>query len=160
MSVRIREARLDDLPAVFHLGERLFTSRDYPNLYRTWDEYEVIGLFQTSSETCFVAEDEETEAVVGFALCTTIEKRGSAWNYGHLAWLGVDEAHHGSGVAAQLVERFREAMEERGMRMLLVDTQEDNVRAIRFFEKMGFGNPVSHIYMTWNLAADTEEEDG
>ena len=33
-SVEIREMEIDDLPEVFHLGERVFTS-EIPNLYRT-----------------------------------------------------------------------------------------------------------------------------
>ena len=41
----VREMELEDLPKVFALGERLFTAEKWPNLYRTWDEYEVIELF-------------------------------------------------------------------------------------------------------------------
>jgi hypothetical protein len=36
--VSVRQMEIDDLAAVFHLGERLFTAREAPNLYRTWDE--------------------------------------------------------------------------------------------------------------------------
>ena len=35
--------------------------------------------------------------------------------------------------------------------MILIDTDADNVAAIRFFEKMGFGNIQEHVYMTLNL---------
>ena len=41
---------VDDLAPVFHLGEKLFTASKVPNLYRTWDEFEVVGLFQSDKE--------------------------------------------------------------------------------------------------------------
>ena len=43
-SVSIREMNIDDIAPIFHLGEQLFTSDLYPYLYRTWDEWEVIGI--------------------------------------------------------------------------------------------------------------------
>jgi hypothetical protein len=36
--------------------------------------------------------------------------------------------------------------------MLLVDTEADNLAALHFFRKMGFGSPEEHIYLTLNLA--------
>ncbi len=41
----IREMIIDDISAVYHLGERLFTSEEYPILYRTWDQFEVTDYF-------------------------------------------------------------------------------------------------------------------
>jgi ribosomal protein S18 acetylase RimI-like enzyme len=147
--VSIRLMEIDDLAAVFHLGERLFTAREAPNLYRTWDEYEVISLFQSDSEYCLVAEDEEQ--IVGFALGTTVTKSHSAWKYGYLVWLGIDPVHHGQGIASKLFHRFRDLMLADGMRILLVDTEAENLAALHFFRKMGFGNPQEHIYLALNL---------
>ncbi|WP_372807892.1 GNAT family N-acetyltransferase, partial [Pontiella sp.] len=84
----IRTATIDDLAGIFHLGEKVFTSQAYSNLYRTWDEYEVTHLFNSECEYVLVAVSEGK--VVGFAMGTVIEKARSAWNYGHLLWLGVD----------------------------------------------------------------------
>ena len=58
-SVSIRLITIDDIPAIYHLGEKLFTARNAPNAHRTWDEYEVVGFYQTDCEFCFVAEDEK-----------------------------------------------------------------------------------------------------
>jgi ribosomal protein S18 acetylase RimI-like enzyme len=151
LGVEIRQMEIDDLAKVFHLGEKLFTAREVPNLYRTWDEYEVISLFQSDPEFCLVAEAEEDEGIVGFALGTTITKTRSAWKYGHLVWLGVDPATHGQGIASKLFYRFRDLMLEDGVRMLLVDSEADNLPALHFFRKMGFGNPQEHIYLALNV---------
>ncbi len=151
--IRFRVATIDDLPAIFHLGERLFTSQEASNLYRTWDEYEVTHLFNSEPEYMSVAHIEER--VVGFLLGSIIEKRHTAWNYGHLLWLGVDPDFAGQGIGERLFDRYRDLVQAAGVRMLLVDTQADNDRAVRFFQSKGFTNPIDHIYMTLNLDAST-----
>lgn len=150
-SLKIREMEIDDLADVFHLGEEIFSVENAPNTYRTWDEYEVIELYYADSDFCIVAEVDEQ--IVGFALATTITKARSAWKYGHLIWLGVDPGHQRSGIAERLFKRFREIMLANKVRMLVVDMDAENLPALRFFRKLGFGNPSQHIYMTMNLAA-------
>ena len=149
-SLLVREMEIDDLADVFHLGEKIFTAREVPNLYRTWDEYEVINLFQSDPEFCLVAESDER--IVGFILGTTIEKSQSAWKYGHLVWLGVEPDSHRQGIAVKLFKHFTSLMLESGVRMLLTDTEADNLPALHFFRKMGFGQPQQHIYLTLNLS--------
>lgn len=149
--IEIREAGIDDLAAIFHLGEKVFTSQEFSNLYRTWDEYEVTTLFNQDSELVIVAIDEETEQLAGFAMGTTIDKARSAWSYGHLVWLGVEPSYARNGVGSLLFSRFKRIMKQRGVRMLMVDTQADNEAAVRFFTRKGFENPVDHLYMTMQL---------
>ncbi len=149
LSISIRPMEIDDLAQVFHLGERLFTAEDVPNLYRTWDEHEVVDLFHSDPELCLVAEDGER--IVGFAMGTTVTKSRSAWKYGHLVWLGVDPEYQGTGVAEKLFHALLELMLEDGVRILIVDTEADNYAAIKFFRKMGFSHPQEHIYLAMNL---------
>lgn len=149
-ALHVREAGIDDLAGIFHLGERLFTSASYSNLYRTWDEHEVTTLFNQDSELLLIAEDDKR--LLGFAMGTIIEKARSPWNYGHLLWLGVVEDAAGLGLGGKLFDHFSAIMEQRGVRMLMVDTQADNKAAIAFFRKKGFENPVDHLYMTKNIS--------
>jgi ribosomal protein S18 acetylase RimI-like enzyme len=147
--ITIRRMTIDDIAPVFHLGEKLFTLEFSPNLYRTWDEYEVITNFQGDQEFCFVAED--ADEIVGFLMGTIIAKRRSSWRYGYLIWLGVAPSHQSEGVASRLFLHFRNIMVKNGVRMLLVDTEADNHSALQFFEKMGFEKPKKHIYLSLNL---------
>lgn len=147
--VEIRTATIDDLAPIFHLGEKVFTSEEFSNLYRTWDEYEVTNLFNSETEYVLVAEVEEQ--VVGFAMGTIIEKARSAWSYGHLLWLGVDPKFARMNIGSLLFDRFRDLMHRNGIRMLMVDTQADNEAALEFFHRKGFENPTKHVYMTLNL---------
>ena len=152
--ITIRAATIDDLAAIFHLGEQVFTAGELSNLYRTWDEYEVTGLFHTDGEYVLVADIDGR--VVGFAMGTIIEKARTAWNYGHLLWLAVHPAHARKGVAARLFTHFKSLMQAAGVRMLMIDTQADNEAAVRFFTRQGFMNPTDHVYMTLNIEASDD----
>jgi len=153
-SAVIREMSLADLPAVFALGERLFPADKWPALYRTWDEYELAVHFASDGETCLVAELEG--AVVGFALGTVLAKRGSAWSYGYLLWLGVDEDIARKGIAARLFERITEVFIKLGARMIMVDTDAENEAALGFFRKQGFGQETPHVFLSRNLTYDPD----
>lgn len=150
--ISVRTMEIDDLAPVFHLGEDLFTAEDVPNLYRTWDEFEVVGLYTADTEFCLVAEAEGDGPLLGFALGTTITKSGTAWKYGHLVWLGVDPAWQDHGVGSRLFNLLRERYLAAGVRIMMVDTEADNLPAIRFFRKLGFGKPSEHLYMSLNLS--------
>jgi ribosomal protein S18 acetylase RimI-like enzyme len=153
--VTIRQMEIDDVATVFHLGETLFRAREVPNLYRTWDDYEVITFFQGDSEYCLVAEAEEL--IVGFVLGTTVTKSHSAWKYGLMVWLGVEPEAQRYGIATRLFRELKHRMLESGVRMLLVDTEADNLDALYFFRKIGFGNPEEHLYLSLNLASELKE---
>jgi ribosomal protein S18 acetylase RimI-like enzyme len=145
----IREMELDDLPAVYALGERLFTSERWPNLYRTWDEYELVGFFAADSDTCLVASIGDQ--IAGFILGTVIDKRKSAWSYGYVVWLGVNPDLARRGVASRLLERLTQIFVDLGVRILMSDTDAENEAAIAFFQRQGFGNMSEHVYLTKNL---------
>ncbi|SHJ60977.1 Ribosomal protein S18 acetylase RimI [Malonomonas rubra DSM 5091] len=146
----IRVMTIDDLAAVFHLGERLFTSEYSSSMYRTWDEYEITTLFNSDSELCIVAE--LNGEVVGFALGTTVEKQHSAWKYGYLVWIGTRPGLQKCGAGKELFAEIKARMVEQGVRMIIIDTDADNEAGINFFKKQGFDNIQQHVYMTLNLS--------
>ena len=153
-AVNIREMSLSDLPAIYALGERLFPADKWPALYRTWDEYELAVHFASDSETCLVADLDDT--VVGFALGTLLEKRGSAWTYGYLLWLGVDTEVSRKGIAARLFERMTDLFIKLGARMIMVDTDAENEPALAFFRSQGFGQETPHRFLSRNLSHDPD----
>jgi ribosomal protein S18 acetylase RimI-like enzyme len=145
---------LSDLPVIYSLGERLFTADKWPTLYRTWDEYELATLFASDRDTCLVAELDNV--VVGFALGTLLEKRGSAWNYGYLLWLGIDDTIVRKGIATRLFERITDIFIKLGARMIMVDTDADNETALSFFRSQGFDHESPHLFLSRNLSHDPD----
>jgi ribosomal protein S18 acetylase RimI-like enzyme len=157
LDIDVREMEVDDIPALFHLGERVFTAEKTPTLYRTWDEFEVVSMFTSDQEYCLVAELEGQ--IIGFILGNVIAKRKSAWKYGYLVWLVVSPEYQRLGVASKLFNRFADKMIEDGVRMFIVDTEADNLEALYFFRAKGFNSPQQHIYMTYNPAAQEQQKE-
>jgi len=141
--------KLADIPEIYALGHRLFTANELPTLYRCWDEHELIQLFASDEETCLVAEQHDR--IVGFALGRIMEKPRSAWRYGWLLWLGVDPACQGHEVGKRLMKQLTDLFIERDARIMLVDTDERNDQALRFFRKHGFSQERKHVYLEQNL---------
>jgi ribosomal protein S18 acetylase RimI-like enzyme len=150
-SLEVREMELEDLPAVYALGEAVFTADKWPSLYRTWDEYEPVGLFHSDGEFCLVAERDAKLA--GFALGSLIDKRNSAWTYGYLTWLAVDPALKRSGIASRLIIAITDAFIRAGARMMIVDTDARNRPAIKLFRKHNFLHEDLHVYLSKNLTS-------
>ncbi|MBM3131420.1 MAG: GNAT family N-acetyltransferase [Chloroflexi bacterium] len=147
----IREMEIDDLPSVYHLGERLFTSEEFPILYRTWDPYEVTSAFTSDPDYCYVAEADDGK-VVGFILATTIEKEGTAWKkYGYISWIGVDEEFQRVHLASRLYRRVEDRLRADGVRMVLADTSDVNEEALAFFRRMRFNRSGQHIWLAKTL---------
>jgi ribosomal protein S18 acetylase RimI-like enzyme len=155
--VDIRQMEIDDISSVYHLGEKLFTSEEFPTLYRTWDPYEVTDYFASDPEYCLVAEVEGI--IVGFILATTIEKEGTAWKkYGYLSWIGVDEDYQRGKLGQRLYRRLEERMKKVGVRMITADTDVDNDSALAFFKAMKFSLTSKHQWLTKTLRRQTKKK--
>lgn len=150
--IEIREMEFADLKPVFQLGERLFRADEWPALYRTWDEYELMQYYLSDGEYCFVAECNKR--IVGFIIGSLIWKRKSSWVYGYIAWTGISRRFQKQGVASRLVKRVTDLFIKNGARMMLVDTAFDNEPAINFFQKNGFSKTEKHLYLSKNLTHD------
>jgi ribosomal protein S18 acetylase RimI-like enzyme len=70
--------------------------------------------------------------------------------------MGVHAAWQGKGVGKRLLDKLTDLFIEQGARMILIDTEADNEKALRFFQKEGFGNPNEHVYLSRNLTRDPE----
>jgi ribosomal protein S18 acetylase RimI-like enzyme len=150
VETEIRQMEIDDVSAVYHLGEELFTSEDFPILYRTWDAYEVADYFTSDPDYCLVAETNGK--IVGFILANTIEKEGTAWKkYGYVSWIGVDQEYQRSNLGQRLYRRLEDRLEEDGVRMVIADTDADNEKAISFFKALGFSVRADHVWMAKTL---------
>ena len=154
--VSIRQMEIDDIASVYHLGEELFTSEEFPILYRTWDPYEVTDYFTSDPDYCLVAEAEGR--IVGFILATTVEKEGTAWKrYGYLSWIGVDEAFQRTNLGRRLYRKLEERLDEDGVRMVIADTEGEDEAAIAFFKAMGFSTRGQHLWLAKTLRRVTKK---
>ena len=147
IEVAIRAMEIDDVSAVYHLGEKLFTSDEFPILYRTWDPYEVTEYFTTESEYCLVAETED-DRIAGFVLANMVEKEGTAWKkYGYLTWIGVDEGFQRTNLGQRLYNKIEDTFRKKGARMVMADTDAENLGALAFLNAMGLSARAQHVWL-------------
>jgi len=142
---------IHDLSVVYDIGTSVFTRDKHVFLYRTWDTYEVTDLFSSDPELCFVAEHEN--AVIGFVLGTSISKPRSAWTYGYLVWTAVKAEYQRHKIGQQLYKEMERRARTLGARMMIIDTEGTNLRAVRFFESLGFKKGSAHVWMTKRIRA-------
>ena len=155
----IRQMDIDDVSDVYHLGEKLFTSEEFPILYRTWDPYEVTDYFSSDPDYCLVAEVDGK--VAGFILANTIIKEATAWKkYGYLSWIGIDEAFQRMGLGLRLYRELEERFRKEGVRMIIADTETENEEAIAFFKTIGFSPARRHVWLAKTLrrSANTDSQ--
>ena len=150
MKLKIRDMTVDDIPKVFHLGESLYSAAKLPFLYRTWDPYEVAYLFSSETDLSIVAE--MNNHIVGFCLSTTVEKPNKPWRYGYLIWLGVSTSTQSQGIGKRLLNETIKRMKQKRVKFMLIDTEETNVGAVKFFEKMDFEIRHTQVWMWRNFA--------
>ena len=145
-SITIRGMRVDDIPAVYRLGHRLFKTQEASTFYRTWDAYEVTNNFNQDPHLTLVAESQNR--IIGFALGTTYENESGGWKYGYLLWIGIRPKWQRSGLGSELYREMERRMHEEGVRMAFIDTARSNTGAIRFFKHMGYGKPEAEVWMS------------
>ena len=138
-----------DLINVYDLGNKLFTSDKWQNLYRFWDEYEILERFIADEKFSLVARSKKK--IIGFAIGTIIEKERNPWTYGYIVWMGVDPAFVGQGVGKKLLARMTRLFRRQGVKIMIVDTATENKNALRFFQKHKFKESEGHVFLSKNI---------
>jgi ribosomal protein S18 acetylase RimI-like enzyme len=139
--------RVDDIPEVYRLGQRLFNTQKASTFYRTWDAFEVTNNFNQDPHLTLVAESAKG-VVLGFALGTTYENESRGWKYGYILWMGVSPRTQRYGLGHRLYHEMERRMRGEGVRMAFVDAARSNTGAIKFFRRMGYGKPEAEVWMS------------
>jgi ribosomal protein S18 acetylase RimI-like enzyme len=146
----IRQMEMSDIDSVFNLGLAIFTSKEFPNMYRLWDDFSVVENFASSREFCYVAKIESTGEIVAFLLGMTLTKY-SVGTRGYIQWVCVVPQYRRHRIATELISRFVAVAKDQKVSMLLADTPASNVPAINMFQKTGLADKTDHVYLTRRL---------
>lgn len=148
----IRPMNMGDLKNVFLLGNSVFTANEFPNLYRTWDDFSVVECFEGSPEFCFVAVSPMQDKVIGFLLGHVMEKP-NVEKRGYIEWVAIHPSHRRKGVATQLLNTFVQKASNMGILRLFADTQSDNLPAKALLHKAGLTFVTDHVYMIHHVSS-------
>lgn len=120
----LRRGTRTDRSAILHLDRRCFDA------FWTFDRH---GLHEALSAT-----PTRRMRVVDLGRPVAYAIFGKADDRGYLQRLAVDPAHRERGLGTALVEDGLSWLRRRGAVTVLVNTQEDNLRALRLYEGLGF----------------------
>lgn len=143
-----RYARLDDYQAVAALNAQVFKlhAEARPDLLRMvdtpMDRARFEEMLQSEQTRIFVMEDEQTEAIAGYAVLRlerapdkpVLKPRLTVY----IADLGVDENCRGRGLGSALLQHIIALAKQWGADDVELQVSEFNESAIRLYEKHGF----------------------
>ncbi len=130
------EREEEGLGVTFRLVERPF---DTPFIKETGYHYDVEQLEQTRYRLEHAEAALMLVAEVQGRLVAILEVEGEAWRNTALVWaLFVDRAWRGKGVGKALLARAEAWAAKRRYRALVLETQSNNVPAIRFYQRHGY----------------------
>jgi ribosomal protein S18 acetylase RimI-like enzyme len=147
----IRQMTLEDLPEVWHLGEKIFTPSSLQFTYRTWNIDELLSLFSGDPELCLVAQNAESKKIIGFVIGAILKRPYSPWTYGYFVWAGVRKMKRKHGVGKRLYKELEKRFKAKGARIAIVDVESNNPVGIRFIKKLGFKEAQTYIWFSKNL---------
>ncbi|KAK4048014.1 N-alpha-acetyltransferase 30 [Microbotryomycetes sp. JL201] len=118
-----------DIPVIMRLVDS--------ELSEPYNWYTYRYFLQDWPNLCFFAYDKDTNQDVGTVLCKQDVHRDKL-NRGYLAMLSVSKPYRAAGVATQLVRLAITEMVANGAQEVVLETEYDNVSALKFYSKLGF----------------------
>jgi diamine N-acetyltransferase len=150
MDTIVRLAKTDDLKRVQELNHQLFLSdaRHFDDLNTNWPYEEGEAYFRKriagEGGVCFVAEKDDE--IIGYVMGGWSHLNFSAYKgkRAELENICVDEKARSHGTGALLVNVLFDWCKDNGASYVMVDAYAPNLRAIKFYETLGF-EPYSNV---------------
>lgn len=142
--VSIRNMEIDDLKAVFQLGELLFCKDK--DSKRLWNEQNLVEAIAPEIELSFVAVRKKK--LLGFLIgCMGKGNNPSAV----IMWIGVRDNFKNSGIETEMIKNFRKSAISRKADILRTEIDAEDVQLLEIFQKIGFTEIRDKISMQLDL---------
>ena len=121
----LRPFRASDLETLWAIDQACFP----PGI--SYSQAELAGFIAHRGSRTWVAE--EGSAIVGFLIADRQPRK-----VGHIVTIDVVEATRRRGVGSKLMDAVEQWGREQGLRLIYLETAEDNLAARRFYEARGY----------------------
>lgn len=116
-----------------------FSPGDFKRLYEEW----ITGSLERRLADWVLVFSKESK-ILGFVTAKIVDGQG------HIGLIAVDETARGMKIGTKLMNKVSFLLQDKGIRSLIVPTQQSNRNACMFYEKMGFQikaqTSIYHIY--------------
>lgn len=137
----VREAVLEDLPILLQFEQELIkaerpfdvTIRQDPVSY-----YDIKQMIIDSNACVLVVEINNTIVSSGYAIVKKARHYLDHEDYSYLGFMFTVPEFRGKGLNARIIERLKEWSFDRGLNEIRLTVYEDNIPAVKAYEKVGF----------------------
>ena len=148
---QIRKATLQDLPILLQLEQGLI------NVERPMDPtikdgeisyYDLKGFISANDTEVCVIEYNEKIVASGYARIKEDRHYLKHKKQGYLGFMFVLEEHRGKGLNKMIIDTLLKWCKNKGIHEIRLDVYEDNVTAIKAYEKVGFKKHMINMRLT------------
>ncbi len=139
--IQIRRAALQDLPILLDFEQGIVEAeRPFDVTIRQGrvSYYDLEKMVQDTNSCVVVAEVDGKIVSSGYAISKPARHYLDHEFYAYLGFMYTDEEYRGRGINAQVVEALKKWSEEQGFKEIRLTVYNDNVGAIKAYEKVGF----------------------
>lgn len=138
MGIVIRHAELEDLATIRNLMSQLYKHYNQPFNEKRFEwgiKRRLTDRLQ--KEGILVAEDVEKQKILGIIVAEIlINPIGNS--EGHITAIVTDKDNRDQGIGKKLVAQSIKHLEKMGAEVIRLDLEENHIKMLEYFEKMGF----------------------
>ncbi|TMU50827.1 GNAT family N-acetyltransferase [Flagellimonas algicola] len=143
-----RNARMEDLPILLDFEQRLIkaerpfdiTIREDPVSY-----YDIKAMIDNDNACVLVIEHEGDIVASGYAITKRARHYLDHEEYAYLGFMYTLPDFRGKGLNARIIESLKEWADSKGLSEMRLTVYEDNIPAVKAYEKVGFKKHISEM---------------
>ncbi len=149
----IRKATLNDLPVLLEFEQGIIVAeRPFDPTIKEGhiNYYDISELIKSDTSEIFVAEIDEQIVASGYAKIKPDRHYLKHSKQGYLGFMFVDDKHRGQQLNKLIIDALLQWCKERNIFEIRLDVYEDNLTAIKAYEKAGFKKHMVNMRLNLN----------
>lgn len=139
--VNIRPATIHDLPLLLKFEQEIINAErpfDVSIRKGAVSYYDIEAMIQDPQACIVVAEIEKKVVASGYAIPKKARHYLDHEYYAYLGFMYTDQQYRGKGINAMIVDELKKWSESAGFKEIRLTVYNDNLSAIKAYEKVGF----------------------
>ncbi len=149
-TVHLRQARLEDLPALLRFEQSLITAeRPFDKTLKpgTIHYYDLAQLIESPDAEVLVAAAGERLVGSGYARILHAKDYYRFTQYAYLGFMYVEPEFRGQGINQRIILALKDWALARGLNEIRLQVYEENIAAVKAYEKVGFTKGLVEMRM-------------
>ena len=149
--ISVRTAILEDLPTLLDFEQALIKAeRPFEPTFKEGEihYYDIKKMIEANDVEVMVAEENGELVASGYARVLKPQDYFKFEKFAYLGFMYTKPTHRGKGVNKQIIDSLFKWVKERGIEEIRLDVFDDNIGAIKAYEKVGFKRHLLKMRMS------------